>query len=225
MAKMSISGYDKGVLPAIYVLAGSLFMSDFPPNRQLPPEVLRQLQDLSLRINVPFVAQRAWDRLLTDADRQELGGDLELAFRQFGKLIGMWMRLNRVSEVRAILELAQRLNFLAEADFQWLARETGEESLPAPPVSPKPSWNSDRCELFFEGAVIRKIRGRSVATNLVMILDSFQQQGWPDRIDYPFSGIRDPQRLREAVATLNEGVTAIRFRCDGSSAGILWERC
>lgn len=61
------------------------------------------------------------------------------------------------------------------------------------------------------------------ATSIVAILDAFEEERWPDQIDDPLPGGSDPQRLREAIRTLNEGLTLIRFRGDGSGQRVVWE--
>ena len=70
---------------------------------------------------------------------------------------------------------------------------------------------------------VRRLRGMKVAKNVARILDAFEEEGWPDRIDDPLPGGRKPPRLRGAVATLNRGLSAIKFRADGTGEGILWE--
>ncbi|MCI0334111.1 MAG: hypothetical protein L0228_12910, partial [Planctomycetes bacterium] len=77
--------------------------------------------------------------------------------------------------------------------------------------------------LTFRGTVIRRYRGKSVARNIVRVLDTFEGAKWPPRIDDPLSGIPDSQRLRETVRTLNTGLLMIRFFADGDGKGVIWE--
>jgi hypothetical protein len=62
------------------------------------------------------------------------------------------------------------------------------------------------------------------AANLRLILNSFQETGWRDSIYDPFPPdheATDPRR--RAVATLNQGLTGIRFLCEGHGRKISWE--
>jgi hypothetical protein len=62
-----------------------------------------------------------------------------------------------------------------------------------------------------------------VAKNVVKILDAFQEDGWPKRIDDPLQPSKDQQRLHEAIKRLNDNLDILRFRADGTGQGILWE--
>ena len=57
------------------------------------------------------------------------------------------------------------------------------------------------------------------------VLDAFQEDGWPDRIDDPLSPSKDQQRLHETIASLNENMALplVHFRADGTGQGIVWE--
>jgi hypothetical protein len=59
------------------------------------------------------------------------------------------------------------------------------------------------------------------------VLESFEQQGWPQRIENPLGdewGLDRKERLRETVKSLNEGLKSkgIRFHADGTG-GVRWE--
>ncbi len=102
-----------------------------------------------------------------------------------------------------------------------MLREIGESETNH--VRVLPVWNQDTGELRFGDQVVRRVRSRTRADNIVRILDAFQEDGWPDRIDDPLPGGSDSQRLREAVRTLNQDLERIRFRADGTGTGIAWE--
>ncbi|MHB8956038.1 MAG: hypothetical protein ACYC4U_23915 [Pirellulaceae bacterium] len=53
--------------------------------------------------------------------------------------------------------------------------------------APKPSWDRSKGELSFDGETVRRIRRIGVAKNVVRVLDTFQELGWPDRVDSPLS--------------------------------------
>lgn len=80
-----------------------------------------------------------------------------------------------------------------------------------------PSWDDDRNELTYKGAVVRKIR--KIAKNSILILQVFEEEGWPARIDSPLG---PDQKLAEAIRTLNCNLDVLRFQGDGSGEGIVW---
>lgn len=103
-------------------------------------------------------------------------------------------------------------------------RDVADEMDAAPPPSPpplKPSWNRINGELSFDGGVIRTIRRIGNATNVVLVLDTFQEFGWPDRIDSPLSP--DSQKHHATICSLNTGLSRIRFKSDGEGKGFVWE--
>jgi hypothetical protein len=93
----------------------------------------------------------------------------------------------------------------------------------------KPIWKGDIGKLMFRGKVVRKVRAGKVATRIRPILDEFQAQNWPDRILVSPEWKCCPQTLREAIATLNEGIVKpdngfIKFEADGSGHGVICSR-
>jgi hypothetical protein len=70
--------------------------------------------------------------------------------------------------------------------------------------------------------VIKRIRSLKQAKNVVLILDSFEELGWPERVDDPLpggSGIDRVERLYEAVKSLNDRLKLIRFSKVGECVG------
>ena len=71
----------------------------------LAPDVAGELDVAYQRVK-PFVsAERFWRRMLSEADRRKLGGDLEKAYGRHGTA-GMWMKLRGVSIQRGVLDVA-----------------------------------------------------------------------------------------------------------------------
>lgn len=87
----------------------------------------------------------------------------------------------------------------------------------------KPKWNRDQGKLYYDERKIKFIRSISVAKNVVSVLDAFEEEGWPNRIDDPLSPSKDQQRLHETIRRLNDNLAVIRFRADGTGTGIVWE--
>jgi hypothetical protein len=120
------------------------------------------------------------------------------------------------------------MDLLSDAGFHQLLRSVGEEP---PPLEkpPLPDWNKSLGELRFDGQLIKIVRRLKAATNVIRILDAFQEMGWPSQTDDPLppqQGLQQTptQRLRETVKSLNQGLKAIRFRTDGTGEGVVWER-
>lgn len=136
-------------------------------------------------------------------------------------VVGMWMKARKVPQPRAIIELAYELNLLSEADHRRLLAAVGEKE--STPATQRPSWDHGTGKLHYGGKLARQVQNPGRATNIVAILDAFEEQGWPARIDDPLPDGGDKQRLREAIRTLNQGLSRLRFRADGTGSGICWE--
>ena len=101
------------------------------------------------------------------------------------------------------------------------------EKSAASPSPRKPRWNRDESKLFFGKKLIKKIRRPSNAMNVIQVFDTFENQGWPSRIDDPLTdeqGTRDQQRLHLTIRSLNRDLKLIRFHADGYGTGIIWQK-
>ncbi len=85
----------------------------------------------------------------------------------------------------------------------------------------QPTWDRERRKLFFAGQEIKSVRSLKVAKNVVLVLDTFELDGWPHRIDSPLPD--DSKTLHETIDSLNKNLKVIRFRSDGDGEGIMWE--
>ena len=100
--------------------------------------VMKELRIQLLHLKERVSARRIWERVFTPKDRTRLGGDLEKAYRELGT-VGMWMKLRRVSQPRAIVELSHKMGCLSETTYGWLLREIGgkldtpDQERPSPP--------------------------------------------------------------------------------------------
>jgi hypothetical protein len=138
-------------------------------------------------------------------------------------LVKMWAGFQGISETRAIVEIALFLELITSREAIQLRREiTGRGGIDIP--ADKPRWDRSLCQLHVGDQLARKVRGLTVATNIVAILDAFQQHKWPSRIANPVPGDLDSQGMREAIASLNKKLKIIRFKADGTGKGITWER-
>ncbi len=89
-----------------------------------------------------------------------------------------------------------------------------------------PVWDAARRELRFAGQIVK--RYRVPARNQALILEAFQEDGWPQHIDDPLppEGEQDPKhRLQATVKSLNRNQLAplIRFHGNGNGLQVYWE--
>ena len=80
-------------------------------------------------------ARFLWERRLRPEERQKLGATLDDAINAHENAVKMWRKLYPVSEARATIEVARRIEFLTEFDADLLLREVGE--LPRDPEEAK----------------------------------------------------------------------------------------
>jgi hypothetical protein len=121
---------------------------------------------------------------------------------------------------------------MAEAE-QFLARLEGPVAvLPAAELfNPAelevvPQWDRARRVLAVGGRIVKQYRVPSA--NQGTVLDAFQHEGWPRRIDDPltYRAGRDPKyRLHFTINRLNQSQQQrlIRFFGDGTGEGVCWE--
>ncbi len=94
------------------------------------------------------------------------------------------------------------------------------------PSTPLPKWNVEHRELQVNEVVVKRFR--VPAPNQELILSSFQEEGWPDRIDDPLPPAADidpKRRLHSAINSLNRNqkTSLVRFHGDGNGSGVYWE--
>ena len=89
-----------------------------------------------------------------------------------------------------------------------------------------PVWHPDVRELRFGGELVKQYR--VPARNQELILEIFEEDGWPTHIDDPLPPSRDVDsrsRLQNAIQRLNQKQLnpALRFRGNGNGNGVYWE--
>lgn len=87
----------------------------------------------------------------------------------------------------------------------------------------KPVYDNQRRELRFRDKMVKQFR--QPAKNQQLILQAFEEQEWPPRINDPLPGhpeLDTRQRLADAVRGLNNN-DLLLFELDGTSEGILWK--
>lgn len=179
--------------------------------------LLKSVLDIGRAIEPKPGGRLVW-RILSPEQRQALGNDFLAAYHLHGS-IGMWMRsTNQGNRFKAIVCLAEELGSVPPSEHRRMKLAVGDEKA-TPAARERPSW--DRCTgvLRFRGQEIRRVRYVGTARNVVTVLDAFEEEGWPDRIDDPL-----PRgALHSTLASLRKGLRSIRFSADGSGKGIRWQ--
>jgi hypothetical protein len=93
-------------------------------------------------------------------------------------------------------------------------------------VGTLPCWDAKLRELRVGGVLVKQFR--VPAANQELILDAFQEEGWPSHLDDPLppqTGMDPKRRLHETIDRLNRSQKhrLIRFHGDGTGRGVRWE--
>ena len=91
---------------------------------------------------------------------------------------------------------------------------------------PKPVWDGSRRELRFDNQVVKRFR--VPAANQEIILQAFQEDGWPHCIDDPLRPNKDSDAKGRLLATIkslnrNQSAPLILFHGNGNGFQIYWE--
>lgn len=193
------------------------------PKRNVPDWVRDELQKAYGRVQNLTAAERLWNRVFTDDDRRKCGGNLAKAWTPAtGLTVGLYCTARGTTADRALVEVAHALNFLNDRLRDDLLAALGERSAERDPE--KPHWDKPARELRFRGAVVRKVPKLARSRNIVRILDTFEDDGWPQEIDDPLTSGGSDERRRRTVETLNKMMlkTWMWFECNGDGTGFIW---
>ena len=196
----------------------------FPPNcqiYQLDPEIRKAIIEAFLRIRGPENFHQFWKILLTDDERDLLGGNIERCFEKDPICVNHLGQLRNWSPERATIEIAYQLGFLTSVRFDQLLVAIGVEPRALGTNNAganRPSWDLKSGRLEWNGQLLRQVKV-SVATVIVPVLDAFEDADWCPCIENPIESI-DPQKIHEIVQSLNTDLMHLRFRVQGEN--ICW---
>jgi hypothetical protein len=205
--------------------------------RRTSDPILERLGQLYRRLLNPQVQRTICSQLLTARQQEQVRA---IATRERGRartgeqqarvetVVGMqvvrlWARAQKISETRAVIEIALLVNLITMAEAVQLRRGIGGGAGLAL-ESDRPRWDRVLGELRVGDGLARRIARPSVARNIVTILDTFEREGWPEHVSDPLPRAGDKQRLREAVASLNKGLEILLFRTADNGTKIACER-
>ena len=130
------------------------------------------------------------------------------------------MKLRKLSQCRAILELALANELLSDAGYRRLLREIGEGE-PEPRPTKRPSWDVTTGTLRFENTALRTFKSQSRAKNQVAILEAFERHNWTPRVPNPLDR---GQQSYDTVLSLNRRLKKIIFHVEDDGRQITWAR-
>jgi hypothetical protein len=195
-------------------------MRELRPRTDLPEHVQKYLRDLFERLGLPHLFQRLRQEVLTPQEYRlfEKTGISEHSHPQEGasEILRIVAEQRGLTLERTTLELARSLDVLGSGRYERLRQAIGE---PITEMRDIPEWDAEAGELRFRNQIARRVdiaRG----TNIRLILDVFQEENWPPRIDSPFPP-KSP-KLAYAIESLNEGLSLIKFARDGTGGGLNW---
>jgi hypothetical protein len=194
-------------------------MSSLKPRRDLKPDVKEEFQELFHKLILPPL-QPLLEKVLKPQERRTLKG--EKGGRNYVSLkhtLSVIASSRQLTLERAALELARAVDIIGIGKYERLRTAIGEPVTQS--LHDVPQWDAKSLELRFRGKVIRRLSPR--AKNCKRILSAFDTDGWPPRIESPLASGRNSSKLREAVRTLNGGLSAIRFYCDGTGEAVTWQ--
>jgi len=190
-----------------------------PRLADLPPKLKKKFAELRLKVQGVVAATAVWDSLFTDKERESLGGDAYKAWKAHGHTAGMWSKVREVTPARAVVDIAYELDWLDTRTLAQLIKAFGEEE----PPSVLPRWIKPKGEVLFRGVVVRRIARPLQAKKIVIILDVFEELGWPRQIDDPVTSGPHNAARRRVIESLNKGLTDIHFICVGDGERFGWE--
>lgn len=210
-----------------------------------PKLVAKRLSFLQDRLQGWGVGQMLWDAL--SAAEQTLLTSIAFrakpekttdakptpVFLVFGGPLGIYAKLKRVSEIQAIIEVAEICQLISAHEAGKLKSLTDIE-VDSPEANDHnevnqsdanankpctPQWRRDAGELWFGDTLVRQVR-LQVNSRIVMVLDAFEAAQWPSSIDDLLS---NAGAARDVVRQLNKDARnkAITFH----TASIGRDRC
>jgi hypothetical protein len=89
-----------------------------------------------------------------------------------------------------------------------------------------PRWHGSDSTLFLGSQIVKRFTRPS--PNQEIILATFEEEGWPERIDDPLpqaNGIDPKRRLHDSIKWLNrnQATRLLQFSGDGSGEGVRWQ--
>lgn len=144
-------------------------------------------------------------------------GPREVGPLTLGGLLELWGQLKGGAEAADLEDLVADDGGLTDAGRLLMQLLAGCEA--------RPHYDTGSRELQWHGQVVKRMQ--RAGCNQQTVLEAFEKQGWPARIDDPLEADRlidTKARLRETVRALNEKQGAgARIRFYSDDGGVRWE--
>ncbi len=186
------------------------------------PEVWNRLQNLEWTMR-DCCSQHPviYERSFTHEEREHH------PFHEVTSLVDLWRTCHPNSNhYSALVELGRRGGIIEQSTYEFLMREISEgysdRSLFQSNATPElPVWNEPEGVLYLGGDPVRRFESTSRARACVRVLNEFQSQHWPPRLEVSTEIRRYHPRLDKIVRSLNSGLIRIRFTYCQNQA-IMW---
>ncbi len=153
------------------------------------------------------------------------GKNVELAYELLVTELerGFWGNKVRMDSDRLFNELVFEFKNALQyvQDYTTRALEWMGHAPAAKPLVPR--WIKTSGELRFGDAVCRLYKAKA-ASNVVRVLDAFEEEGWPPEVLDPLPNGVNSKRLSETIRSLNKGLKVIRFRGKGTGQHYTWHK-
>jgi hypothetical protein len=138
-----------------------------------------------------------------------------------------WMHCKQTSKSHSLPitttmpELVDSLNDEIHKAFRRFPH--GPETAQGPPPQDLPEWDKENLRLLWKGEVVRKVKFDG--EDIILILDSFHELGWPRRSLNPLPGFPENRvpKLESAIDSLNSKLKMLRFHTEKKCTEIWWE--
>jgi hypothetical protein len=131
-------------------------------------------------------------------------------------------RVSEISAPKAAVMILASEQSLSVDELKYLKALAATAEPDGDPAKTDINWDRDRGELRVDGHLARRVTRLNQAKNVVKVLDTFQELGWPEHIDSPFPPSED-DKLRETIRSLNSNANRVEFEADGTGEGIRYK--
>jgi len=187
-----------------------------------------KLKELTTIVRASTMQDQIWNTFNV-AEQQGINAEWQRATDDGSinpNIVDLWARFKGISRRKAVLEIAYKVDLLTESNYHRLLRSFGLDTESAEGL--RPEWDRALGVLRLGDTIIKRVRRLTVASNVALILTSFQEQVWPSYIDNPLLTDESleqtsAQRLQDAIKSLNKNLETIRFRSTNCGRRIVWE--
>jgi hypothetical protein len=106
------------------------------------------------------------------------------------------------------------------ATAQTLGGDQAEETGMPPALEDQPIWDKDRFQLLYKDVLCLQYTRPAPYQHL--LLEAFQEMGWPERIDDPLPSGKRSQTISDLQKKLRESNSLIMIERDGTGKGFSW---